>query len=51
MATEINRLLESGAVVPVVDRDYSLKAVADAHEEVMGHSKGGARGKIVVSIE
>ncbi len=43
----VKELLEAGKVVPVVDRCYPLRAVADAIRYL---EEGHARGKVVISI-
>jgi NADPH:quinone reductase-like Zn-dependent oxidoreductase len=40
-------LLESGAIVPVIDRSYPLSEVADA---IRYMEAGQARGKIVITV-
>ncbi len=44
---EMRRLIESGAVTPVIDRSYALADAADAIRHV---AKGHATGKIVVTV-
>ncbi|CAG0913353.1 unnamed protein product [Notodromas monacha] len=41
--------LREGWLVPVVDKEYRIENVAEAHEEVLEH-KSGALGKIVLVI-
>jgi NADPH:quinone reductase-like Zn-dependent oxidoreductase len=43
----LNELLESGKVVPVVDRGYPLSEVPDA---VRYYEAGHARGKVVITV-
>ena len=45
--TELTRLIESGAVTPVIDRVYPLERTADAVRHLEG---GHATGKVVVSV-
>jgi len=44
----VERLVESGAVNPVVGQTYSLDSAGEAHHEVIAHEKG-TQGKIVIS--
>ncbi|XP_065558832.1 quinone oxidoreductase-like isoform X2 [Artemia franciscana] len=41
--------VETGYLVPVIDKDYQMEAVQDAHANVLSH-EGGARGKLVLAI-
>jgi NADPH:quinone reductase-like Zn-dependent oxidoreductase len=43
----VAELLESGAVVPVIDRRYSLKQVPEA---IRYMEQGHATGKVVITI-
>ena len=43
------RLLQAGAVKPVVGHEFRLEDAAEAHREVLAHTKG-TNGKIVISI-
>ncbi len=45
--SEITNLIESGKVVPLIDREYLLSQIAEAHRY---SETGKARGKIVVKI-
>jgi NADPH:quinone reductase-like Zn-dependent oxidoreductase len=44
----VSGLLESGEVVPVVDRCYPLRELPEA---LRYHAAGRARGKIVITME
>jgi NADPH:quinone reductase-like Zn-dependent oxidoreductase len=44
----LKQLLESGRVVPVIDRTFPLSEVPDAIRYV---EKGHARGKVVIAME
>ncbi len=44
----VSGLLESGKVVPVIDRSYPLDEVPDAFRYFGG---GHARGKVVITVE
>ena len=44
----IRELLESGKVIPVIDRSYTL---ADAAEAIRYLEQGHARGKVVITVE
>ena len=44
----IKELLESGKVVPVIDRRYPLSETAEAIRYL---EEGHARGKVVISVE
>lgn len=48
MAESVNRLLES-SILPVIDKEYSLENIVDAHRDVIEHQ--GARGKLVINME
>ncbi|TDD07715.1 NAD(P)-dependent alcohol dehydrogenase [Nonomuraea deserti] len=45
---DLTRLVESGAIQPVVDTVYPLSRIADAHRAL---EAGGVRGKLVVKID
>jgi len=44
----MKELLEAGKVVPVIDRRYPLREVADA---LRYYGEGHSRGKVVVTVE
>ena len=44
----VKELIESGKIVPVIDRKYSLSKVAEA---VRYFGEGNPAGKIVITIE
>jgi len=44
----ISELLESGKVVPVIDRRYQLGEVAEAVQYL---EEGHAKGKVVITVE
>jgi NADPH:quinone reductase-like Zn-dependent oxidoreductase len=44
----LSELLEAGKVVPVIDRRYPLREVAEALRYV---EEGHARGKVVITVE
>jgi len=44
----VSGLLESGKVVPVIDRSYPLDALPDAFRYF---GEGHARGKVVITVE
>jgi NADPH:quinone reductase-like Zn-dependent oxidoreductase len=44
----LKELMEAGKIVPVIDRRYPLGATAQAMRYLI---KGGARGKIVITME
>jgi len=44
----LKELLEAGKVVPVIDRCYPLREVADAIRYL---EAGHARGKVVITVE
>ena len=45
---DLRALIESGAVVPVIDRTYLLPEVPDAFEYL---GKKHAKGKVVIEIQ
>ena len=44
----LKELLESGKVVPVIDRCYPLSEIADAFRYI---GEGHAQGKVVITVE
>ncbi|XP_064649480.1 quinone oxidoreductase-like isoform X2 [Lineus longissimus] len=42
--------IKSGAINPFVHLEYPLEKTAVAHDEVIKHSDGGAKGKMVIKI-
>ena len=44
----MKELLEAGKVVPVIDRRYPLREVADA---LRYYGEGHSRGKVVITVE
>jgi len=44
----VKELLDSGKVVPVIDRSFPLSEVAEA---VRYYGEGHPRGKVVISVE
>ncbi len=49
----MKELIETGKVVPVIDRSYPLSETAEAirHLEGKGHAPGHARGKVIITME
>ncbi len=47
MLAEIGRLVEAGAIRPVIDRVFALDQIAEAHRYL---ETGRARGKVVIAI-
>ena len=50
MGEKIGEMIENGAIKPIVDTEYVLENIGDAHEEVIKHASGGAKGKIVLNV-
>ncbi len=46
--SEIARLVDAGAIRPIVDRTFGLEAIGDAHRYL---ETGRARGKVVVAVK
>jgi len=44
----MKELLETGKVVPVIDRRFTLSEVAEA---IRHYGEGHARGKVVITVE
>lgn len=41
--------VDAGFLTPVVDKEYSIESVREAHKDVLNHPRG-SHGKIVISI-
>lgn len=46
--TALKKIIETGAVTPVIDRTYSLTETPEAIELV---GRGHARGKVVIAVD
>ena len=44
----VSSFIDTGVIVPVIDRIYPLDEIADAHKYV---EKGHAKGKVIVRIK
>lgn len=49
MAFAVMAGVEMGHLTPVIDKEYPMESVPEAHADVISH-EGGSRGKIVLTI-